>query len=1108
MNDERDDQTQDLRSDADPTRATPPPDGVRFISGVPGAPAAAGLPNVPRIPGFRVLAVLGEGGMGTVYEAEQDSPRRPVALKVIRPGLASAVLLRRFEQESALLARLQHPGIAQVYAAGTADGGAGPQPYFAMELVRGPDIERFASERGLGAAARLELVAKVCDAVQHAHQKGVIHRDLKSSNILVDETGQPKILDFGVARATDSDVNVTRQTEIGEIVGTLSYMSPEQISGDPAEVDTRSDVYSIGVVLYLLLARRLPLDVKGRMLHEVARLIREEEPSRLSTVDRVFRGDVETIVAKALEKDKARRYESPAALAADIRHYLHDEPIVARPPSATYQLQKFARRNKALVTSAAVVFVALVAATAVSTGQAIRARQAEKLAGARLVEAETARTLAEEQKRAAEEQKRLADERRAESERAKAAADAARASEAAQHALADRAADDARGQAAKADAARQFLVDMLGSADPYQMNGPNVTVKQALDVAAKKVDAGSLKGQPAIEASVRQTLAKTYQRLGLFEEARTHARRAIELRQGMGAPGDRDAAEARENAGLIEVGLGRFADARREFEAALAIDRRFTDRDGRLATARVLTMLGDACYRIGDNGCAERSHLEAVAIQRRESTGPSVALGTALSNYSFFLDAMGRFDEAEANQREAVAMLRKVAPEAPNTAAAISMEARILQHTGRADDAVPLFEEALALRRKVFGEKHPDVATSLMLLGEAQQTAGRVKDGETSMRAALDMRRQLFGNDHPDVATAAETLANLLEIRGALDECETLLRDTLRIRTVAFTPEHAAVAAVKSALATILRKKGDIAAAETLYREAVATLRKVLPDSDDLGDTLANLGILLQNASRFADSRAAYEEAQRIYRSRHGAEHPAVAGCLNSLAVLAFLEGKTDEAIELARRTVAMRRRVLPKDHYDLAESLNNLGFMLASAKRGEEAVPLYRESLDIKRRTIGPAPDTNRTASSFAMCLEALGRLDEAKAEYLAAADGWKTVGNPVERSRSLISVGEILVRQGKAAEAETVLRETLELRRANLPEGHWRIAAAQSSLAEALTAQKRFEEAEALLLTALPALAESKDASAEAKANVKKRAVALYEAWGKPEKAAALAK
>src|SRR5262249_43907834 len=281
-------------------------------------------PRFPAIARYRVVRLLGEGGMGTVYEAEQDNPRRTVALKVIRAGLASEILLKRFVREAEILGRLRHPGIAQVYDAGLAESG---QPYFVMELIAGMPLDEYAGEHALDARGRLELAARVCDAVQHAHERGVIHRDLKPGNILVEPSGQPRVLDFGVARALDDDrLSSTDHTRTGQLVGTLNYMSPEQATGNRAGLDGRSDVYALGVAFFELLAGRPPYALEHLPLPEAVRVIREQEPVRLGSLDARLRGDVEIIAAKALEKDRQRRYPSAADLAADIRRHLNNEP--------------------------------------------------------------------------------------------------------------------------------------------------------------------------------------------------------------------------------------------------------------------------------------------------------------------------------------------------------------------------------------------------------------------------------------------------------------------------------------------------------------------------------------------------------------------------------------------------------------------------------------------------------------------------------------------------------------------------------------------------------------------------------------------------------------
>jgi non-specific serine/threonine protein kinase/serine/threonine-protein kinase len=343
-----------------------------------GAEPGSGRSIPQKIGNYSIRRRIASGGMGTVYEAIQEQPRRTVAVKIMRAGMFSEAGLHRFGYEAQLLARLRHPGVAQIYEAGTHREAGEVIPFFAMEYIpNAMPITDYANEKRLSTRERLELFVQVCDAVHHGHQRGIVHRDLKPGNILVDSAGRPKIIDFGVARATDSDMAAAaHQTEVGQLVGSLQYMSPEQFDADPHDIDTRSDVYALGVVLYELLSGKLPYEIRGSRIHEAAALVREAEPVPLGRLDRSLGGDLETIVRCALTKDRERRYQSAFGYREDIRRYLSGAAIGARPPTLAYQLRVLARRNKPWIAAAAAVLITVVAGGALSTYMYFRAEAA------------------------------------------------------------------------------------------------------------------------------------------------------------------------------------------------------------------------------------------------------------------------------------------------------------------------------------------------------------------------------------------------------------------------------------------------------------------------------------------------------------------------------------------------------------------------------------------------------------------------------------------------------------------------------------------------------------------------------------------------------------
>lgn len=362
------------------------------------------------IGGVTIIRLIAEGGMGRVYEGKQEKPSRNVAVKVMRPGLTSPSILRRFEYEAEVLGRLQHPGIAHIYSVGVHRMGNASVPYFIMEYIADArTLTKYANDLKLPARQRLDLFRSVCDAVAHGHQKGVIHRDLKPSNILVDGSGQPKVIDFGVARATDSDMALTTmQTDVGQLIGTLQYMSPEQFRADPNDIDVRSDVYALGVILYELLAGKMPYDVKKKAIHEVARIVQEDDPKPLSSFNRALKGDVAVIAGKCLEKERCRRYSSASELGSDIGRYLTGEPISASPPGFVDGLIRLAKKHRAAATALVAVAVTLVAAMVGVSYFALKASKERTIAVRERQRAEENNALAISQAKVAESQTQLA----------------------------------------------------------------------------------------------------------------------------------------------------------------------------------------------------------------------------------------------------------------------------------------------------------------------------------------------------------------------------------------------------------------------------------------------------------------------------------------------------------------------------------------------------------------------------------------------------------------------------------------------------------------------------------------------------------------------------
>jgi eukaryotic-like serine/threonine-protein kinase len=710
--------------------------------------AAAEEKPFDRIGRYKLLQQIGEGGCGVVFMAEQEEPvRRRVALKVIKPGMDTKSVIARFEAERQALALMDHPSIAKVFDAGATESG---RPYFVMELVRGVKITEYCDEHSLTTEERLNLFIQVCAAIQHAHQKGIIHRDIKPSNILVTRTPEgtalPVVIDFGIAKPTMNQrlTDKTLFTAFEMFIGTPAYISPEQAALTSADVDTRTDIYSLGVLLYELLTGSKPFDTVELLkdgIDEVRRVIREQEPVRPSTrlsklksadlttvaqrrkseppkLIRTICGDLDWIVMKALEKDRGRRYETANGFALDVKRFLDHEPVLARPPSKLYKFAKAAQRNKLLFFCIGIIAVLLVASLIAVTASLAKERQARR---------------------------------------------------------------EAQTEATKSQQVTKFLEEMLQGVGPSVARGRDtIIIEEILDRTAERVGA-ELTNQPAVEVQLRGLIGRVYFEIGTYDRAEKSHLAEIALSRKLFGEESESTAAALCNLGNAYWKQRKLAEAEAVYTESLKIRRRIKGEES-AEVAEILNHLGNVFRRQRRLAESEELTRKGLAIRRKLFGNEHLDVADSLRNLSMVLVDGGELAEAELSARTMLAIRRRLLDnDHALVASALNDLAWVVSNNGKREEAEFLEAEAFSINRDYLGVKHPDVARSVYLFGERMRQRGNLTESHPILNVALSIQRELLGEDHPDVLATLRSLVLILEKEGKWTEAEFVNREAFKL---------------------------------------------------------------------------------------------------------------------------------------------------------------------------------------------------------------------------------------------------------------------------------------------------------------------------------------
>jgi serine/threonine protein kinase len=911
---------------------------------------------------YKLLERVGEGGMGSVWVAQQTEPvKRMVAVKLIKAGGDSRAVLARFEAERQALALMDHPNIAKVLDAGTTERGA---PFFVMELVKGVPITKFCDTRKLTPKQRLELFVPVCQAIQHAHQKGIIHRDIKPSNVLIalyDDKPVPKVIDFGVAKATVAPLtDATLHTGFGAIVGTPQYMSPEQATLNNLDIDTRSDIYSLGVLLYELLAGSPPFNrkelEKAGML-EILRVIREEEPpkpsTKVSTADalpslaanrgteparlsRLLRGEIDWIVMKALDKERSRRYESANGLAMDIQRYLADEPVSASPPSAAYRLKKFVKRHKGRVMATVLVLLALLGGLAGTTTGLVLAegkrRDAEDARRAEADRAEGERLAKERAQKATEEEKKATAK----------AEEAAKAEKAAK--------EQAEKRLKQIESGIVILTAMFQDLDPRleekEGESERVLFGRRLEEAARQLE-GDAVGDPVTVARLQSLLGNSLTGLGHYQQAEAVLTKALRTQETLLKADHHDTLQTKNSLALLYNIQEKYPQAEKLLLEALEADAKLPP-----AERNALTFKHNLAVLYLEMGKFQRSEklFEEVLEARSEKKGANDPIALVVrGNLAILYRLLGRYQEAEKEGKEVLAGFIAVAgPNHPQSVTAKHSLAMLYKDQGRYTEAEKLLKEALEGGIAKQGSDHPQTLATKQQLGLLYKTTGQYALAENLLRDVLEGLVTKLGRENPRTITAKSDLADLFKDAAKYPQAERLLKEALEGNVAQFGPDHLRTLEVKRRLGGLYRMQRNYAACEALYQEVLTAYRDKLGTEHPLTLQIQeDLAVLYLDQRKLAQAEKLFLEVLKGRTAVLGAEHLDTLVTKHYLGEIYFRQSKYEEAAATLKHVLETRVAKLPALRRDILTTKNDLAGVYSAQAKFAEAEPLLKESLD-----------------------------------------------------------------------------------------------------------------------------------------------------------------